>query len=117
MNTEKHSWQVGDLCRAIYKEIGTGTVYRVIKVTERPQGSWHGYQTLTIMPLLGIFAGDKVRRKRELGSSWCHPLSLVDMGHEYLKLGEFIAAEAKRMGQDDGNQDIQEDRHQSEPDV
>ena len=62
MNDEKHEWRVGDLCRALYNEIGTGTIYRVVGINVRPMGNWKGYQTLTIVPLLGSLPATRSAR-------------------------------------------------------
>lgn len=100
-NKEKtHVWKVGDLCKAIYNEIGSGMVYRVTAVyPHRAYG-----ETMTLTPVFSVLSLDVKRKSRNLSSRYCTYLSLVDLGLEYMKLGRFIAEEAKKLS---GAQDEQ----------
>lgn len=95
--SEQYNWQVGELCKAVYDNIGEGIIYRVTgvrKLEDRPTATVQ----LDLLPVFGAFADIKRRRKRSLGAGWCTPLSLVDLGHEYMQLGLFIQEEAKSRG-------------------
>lgn len=95
MNTKtEFNWQVGDLCKAVYDNIGEGIIYRVTAVNEN---RWSKLD-LDLVPVFGVLANIKGRRKRSLDTAYCTPLSLVDMGTEYMLFGNFIKEEAKLRG-------------------
>lgn len=83
---EQHPWRVGDLCTAVYDNVGEGLIYRVIEV--------NGGQ-LKVRPTFGVIASTSGRKTRTMGKGWCKPLSLVDLATAYTKFGLFIAQEAK----------------------
>lgn len=94
---DKHVWRVGDLCTAVYNNVGEGIIYRVEGITP-----CYGYPanadalTLDLTPVHGIFAVISKRRYRNLGAGWCRYLSLIDLGTEYMKFAAFIRDEALR---------------------
>lgn len=90
----EYKWRVGELCKAVYDNIGEGIIYRVTAVEENK----HGQTCLEVLPVFGCFANIARRKKRSLGIGWCTPLSLVDLGNEYLKFGNFIKDEARSHG-------------------
>jgi hypothetical protein len=99
----QHPWKVGDLCNALYNEIGAGVIYRVVNVKEK-QTPYHPLRPcshiLTVVPVHGVISDISHRKTRMLNSAFCQPLSIVDLATEYAKLGTFIADEVKRMSED-----------------
>jgi len=97
-----HPWRVGDLCNALYNEIGAGVIYRVmdVKVTDRV---WSGNNrtSLTVTPVHGVVSDISNRRPRTLDSAFCRPLSIVDLSTEYASLGNFIRDEVKKRSETD----------------
>jgi len=94
MTENEYRWHVGELCKAVYDNIGEGIIYRVRAIEENT----FGQTCLEVVPVFGCFANIKGRRKRSLGIGWCTPLSLVDLGNEYMRLASFIQDEAKLRG-------------------
>lgn len=99
-----HRWAIGDMCKAVYNNVGEGLVYRVVDiVTDASSDKFiiasDGF-ILVLVPVHGVLANIKNRKRRELGEGWCTPLSLVDLAAEYARFGEFIAEEAKKRSED-----------------
>ncbi len=84
----EHTWRVGDICTCEYNGLAGGLLYVVIEVIESDEGPNH---QVTIEPTWGFFQSTEHRKKRTLSSYWCTPRSLVDLGHEYVALGNFIS--------------------------
>lgn len=98
--SEKHEWQVGDLCTCIYGGTGHGVIYRVIKIRKVSSQHWADTQQLEIVPVHGVMTSTKRRAKRNLAAGWCSFVSLIDLATEYAKFGTFISEEAKKRGSD-----------------
>lgn len=98
-----HPWRVGDLCNALYNEIGAGVIYRVLDVKVKA----HVYpgviyrMSLTVIPVHGVISDISNRRSRILDSAFCRPLSIVDLSTEYASLGNFIRDEVKKRSETD----------------
>lgn len=92
----KHEWAIGDLCTCTYGGTGHGVIYRVIAKMPGHFGAQEGM--LHIAPAHGVMAKTERRGKRKIGAGWCKPLTLVDLGTEYVRFGLFIQEEAKRRG-------------------
>ena len=92
---EENEWRVGDLCKR-----WIGIISRVVEVlpakdTASP-GSRQRFVRLRLeqaTPLFGVH-----NRKVIVMARQCTPLSLVDLGTEYMNLGNFIRDEARRLG-------------------
>lgn len=91
------TWHVGDYCTYIYKEMGAGTIYRVISLINK--GRTNTWQTvdriaMRIEPIFGLFQSIEHRRYREIALpysvSGLEPIDIVRLGNEYLKFTNFI---------------------------
>lgn len=92
---EQHVWKKGDLCRR-----WTGIICRVLEVKKadmsKPPGSRQRYVRLRVVqatPLFGSYP-----KKTVVLAHHCTYLSLVELGAEYVKLGNFIREEARKGG-------------------
>ncbi len=91
--SKEHEWAVGDLCKAVYNNVGEGLIYRVTKV-----GGKHPWLILTVKPVYGIMANTENRKVRTLGAGYCTYVSLADLGMEYMNFGTFIRDYALSLG-------------------
>lgn len=89
----KHSWRVGELCTAVYDNLGEGVIYRVSDV--KRQGT---SPLLVIVPVFGVIVDIEGKRPRVLDARYCTPMNLVDLGTSYVNFGLFIAEESRRLG-------------------
>jgi len=97
----KHSWRVGELCTAVYDNLGEGVIYRVTKITRFTSSAIHSTHTvLGITPVFGVIVDIEGKRTRDLDTRYCTPLTLVDLGVAYMNFGMFIAQQAKGPGDD-----------------
>lgn len=90
-----HQWRVGEVCTAVYDNLGEGLIYRVTDVTIRSEG---GEALLKVTPVFGVIADPSGRKPRQLSARYCTPLSLIDLATMYAKFGLWIAEEAKNRG-------------------
>jgi len=100
--SSKHFWRVGELCTAVYDNLGEGVIYRVTKVKRRPSNvpPMSSSSLLAITPVFGVIVDIEGKRTRDLDARYCTPLSLVDLGVAYMNFGMFIAQQAKGPGDD-----------------
>lgn len=108
LENAKHPWRVGDLCTAIYGDVGEGLIYRVVHITDTSSaGTWSRPwdKELRVVPVFGVIADTMGRKPRKLGAGWCTPLSLVDLATEYTRFGLFIANEAKKRSESTATED------------
>lgn len=98
MENVRHAWRIGDLCKAVYNNVGEGLLYRVLLVDTRSTGGGMKYTVLKVTPVYGVMASIERRKTRSLGADWCTYVSLTDLGTEYMRLGNFIRDQAMRFG-------------------
>ena len=99
LTDEKHVWRKGDLCRR-----WVGIISRVVQVLpakpDAKPGSKQRHVRLKLTQATE-FMGELGRQTNVVMAYQCKPLTLVDLGTEYMKLGNFIREEAKRLGMED----------------
>lgn len=113
ISNAKHPWKVGDLCTAIYNDVGEGLIYRVVHITDTScAGTWSRPwdKELKVVPVYGVIADMSCRKPRKLGAGWCTPLSLIDLATEYARFGLFISNEARTRSttEDESSPDAEE---------
>lgn len=91
---DKHTWQVGDLC---FCDGIAAIVWRVIDIEPRSSVS----TTLWIKPIFSTMRpGCSAMRTREIDSTQCLPLTIIDLCQIRSDLDMFVVKEAKRLGSD-----------------
>lgn len=93
---DKHQWRVGDLCRYY-----VGSVFRVVRVYPAKTSAklYSRQRTVRLKLVQAVQLFGKHERTVIVSAPACHPLSLVDLGTEYARLGTFIREEALRRGE------------------
>ncbi len=98
----KHPWYVGELCTAVYDNMGEGIIYRVTGVSRVSAAPTSGVAPLLkLAPVYGVLSDVSRRKPRTLDAGYCTPMSIVDLASEYSNFGLFIAEEARRRGTDE----------------
>lgn len=107
MTEDNHEWRVGDMCRAVYNNVGDGMLYRVVDIVMKSNYVGKQYATLKVAPIYGILTNIERRKTRTLGEGYCTYVSILDLGMEYMKLGTFIRDEAMRVGKDEEEPELE----------
>lgn len=95
----KHPWREGELCTAVYNNLGEGLIYRVTGIV-RAGNSLRPSPLLKVIPIFGVVADPAGRMPRTLDACYCTPTSLVDLATMYAKFGLFISEESRRFIQE-----------------
>jgi|SRR5579863_2687909 len=95
VGASEHVWRAGDLCKR-----WIGIISRVVEVMpprdDAKVGSRQRYTRLRLEQATPLFGTHS--KKTIVLAQQCQPLTLVDLGTEYMKLGNFIREEARKRG-------------------
>ncbi len=92
---DEHPWKKGDLCKH-----WVGVICRVVQVKKadptKPPGSRQRVTRLKLVQACPFFG--ELKKSAVVPAYKCKPLSLVELGTEYMRLGNFIREEAEKRG-------------------